>query len=172
MRHIHTEIEIQASRGRVWEILTDLGAYSAWNPLIPEACGEVRVGGVLHVQICPPDMSMSRYALRVTGVRPFQEFRWLGHFILPGLMNGDHRFVLEELSPNRTRLVQSETFTGLLVPVCGSWLVARMRRGFERMNEALKGRAEGITGASAGPSRRPEIGRSFSSLKDRATRVC
>jgi hypothetical protein len=34
MRLIDTAIDIHASAARVWSILTDFSAYSAWNPFI------------------------------------------------------------------------------------------------------------------------------------------
>ena len=44
MRQIHTEIIIQASAQRVWDVLTDFEAYPQWNPLITSVQGQARVG--------------------------------------------------------------------------------------------------------------------------------
>jgi len=40
-RHIHTEIPIQISPRRVWQVLTDFAAYPGWNPFIVslQGCG-------------------------------------------------------------------------------------------------------------------------------------
>jgi hypothetical protein len=43
--------------------------------------------------------------------------------------------------------VQDETFSGLLVPLYSRLRLARTRRGFDQVNEALRDRAE--NGASA-----------------------
>jgi hypothetical protein len=147
MRSIHTEIEVEASEDRVWDVLTDLTRFPEWNPLLPEARGEVREGESLDVCIAPPGMGRSRYRLKVLTVVPKREFRWLGHFLVKGLIDGDHRFLIEPLGNRRVRLVQSENFSGALVPIVGARLLKNMRRGFEMMNEALKGRAEGRAAA-------------------------
>jgi hypothetical protein len=63
--------------------------------------------------------------------------------MVPGLFDGDHRFVLTRFEPARTRLLQEETFRGALVPVFGGWIGAGARRGFEAMNRAAKARLEG-----------------------------
>jgi len=38
--HIATEILIQAPPTRVWQVLTDFGAYPQWNPFIVSLQGE------------------------------------------------------------------------------------------------------------------------------------
>jgi len=75
---------------------------------------------------------------------PEQELTWLGHFLIPGLFDGEHRFRLEPLGDNRTRFTQSEQFEGLLVPLLAKDLDTKVRQGFEAMNQALKTRAEGF----------------------------
>ena len=166
MRSIHTEIEVEASEDRVWDVLTDLPRFPEWNPLIPEARGEVKEGAHLRVCISPPGMGRSRYRLRVLTVVPKREFRWLGRFLVKGLIDGDHRFLIEPRGKHRVRLVQSENFSGALVPIVGARLLKNMRRGFDMMNEALKRRAEGAANGTAAadsmcaqwPGDGPEVG--------------
>src|SRR5688500_291863 len=52
--HMHTEIAIQATPERVWEVLTDFAAYPTWNPFIPHLAGRAAVGTSLDVQLQPP----------------------------------------------------------------------------------------------------------------------
>ena len=44
MKELRTEIEIQASDKRVWQLLTDFASFPQWNPFIRQAKGEVKVG--------------------------------------------------------------------------------------------------------------------------------
>jgi len=75
-------------------------------------------------------------------------FEWLGRLVLPGLFDGRHRF---ELVPDGdgTRLVHTERFTGLLVPLLKKSLDTKTIAGFRAMNTALKARAEARDVASA-----------------------
>lgn len=41
---IRTEIVIQASKEKVWSILTNLGAYPEWNPFIVSSKGSIEKG--------------------------------------------------------------------------------------------------------------------------------
>jgi hypothetical protein len=93
------------------------------------------------VRIAPPGGRAMTFKPTVTVVDPSLELRWLGRLLLPGLFDGEHRFRLEPLDGDRTRFVQSERFSGILVAFSGKGL-AKTERGFDAMNEALKLRVE------------------------------
>jgi hypothetical protein len=138
MLTIKSQIEINASAQRVWECLMNFNNYSRWNPMIPSITGEAKVGAKLQVRLTPPEMVHSNYVLTIQNIIPNVEFRWLGHFIFPGLMDGDHVFMINQLTPNRVLLTQSESFKGFLVPFLSPLLKKNMLKGFEQMNAALK----------------------------------
>ncbi len=81
---------------------------------------------------------------RVLAATPGRELRWLGRLLIPGLFDGDHSFVIEPTGPSSCRLVQGETFRGLLVAMFRKGLDATAE-GFNQMNQALKERANGST---------------------------
>ena len=80
--------------------------------------------------------------MKVLAVEPEREFRWLGRWLMPWLLDGDHRLLLCPLGEKRVRVIQTEEFRGFVVPFLGPWLVPNMRRGFEEMNRGLKDWAE------------------------------
>jgi hypothetical protein len=139
---LHTEIEIEATPERVWDILTDFPAYPAWNPFIPYISGPGTVGSRLDVQLQPPGGRGMRLRPAVLAAAPSQELRWLGHTGAPGLFDGEHRFRIEPLDADRVRFVQEERFSGLLAPLVLRFIERSTRQGFEGMNLALKARAE------------------------------
>jgi len=53
IRELRTEIEIDAPPERVWDVLTDFGAYPEWNEFITSIKGEPTVGSRLLVHIEP-----------------------------------------------------------------------------------------------------------------------
>ena len=142
MKELHSEIEIQASDTRVWQLLTDFSSYPQWNPFIRWAKGETKVGAQLEVHIQPSGASGMTFKPIVLKSEPNRELRWLGHLLLPGLFDGEYIFVIEILEANRVRFIQREIFTGLLVPLLSRGLDTDTRRGFEEMNHALKAQAE------------------------------
>ena len=142
MKELVSQIEIQASAQRVWQLLTDFGSFPQWNPFIRRAKGNVRVGERLEVNIQPSGASGMTFRPTVLKAESNRELRWLGHLLIPGLFDGEHIFTIEPLGTNRVRFVQREIFTGLLVPLFTKGLDTKTRRSFEEMNRALKVRAE------------------------------
>ena len=142
MKEIVTEIEIDASAEAVWEILVDFGAYPDWNPLIRSAVGEVLELKRIKIKVeLTPNRRMT-FRPTLLKVTPGQELRWLGRLMLPGLFDGAHAFLLNQVSATRTKLIQKERFTGMLVPIIWRFIAADTERTFHAMNKALKIRTE------------------------------
>ncbi|HVK23024.1 MAG TPA: SRPBCC domain-containing protein [Actinokineospora sp.] len=138
-KSLTSTVEISASPQRVWDLLTDFKSYPDWNPFIVRAEGTATVDTKLRNTLDNKGSTME-FTPTVLVADPGRELRWLGRFGLPGIVDGEHYFVIEEVTPGRTRLTQGETFTGFLVPVAGKFL--DVGSGFAAMNAALKARAE------------------------------
>lgn len=142
MRIIETEIEIAASRDRVWNTLTDLKSFPDWNPFITSIEGSLEPGLRLLVTIAPHGRKPMKFRPLVQDMEAGRKLSWLGHFLVPGVFDGRHEFIIAEQSANKLRFIHREEFTGLLVPLFWGSMEQPTRAGFESMNEALKQRAE------------------------------
>ncbi len=138
---IRTEVEIAAPASEVWRTLTDFADYQEWNPFITQISGELREGAELSVHLSLPEGRDHELHPRLLRCKAEEELRWRGHLLFPGLFDGEHFFRLVAVAPNRTRFVQGENFTGVLVRFAGR-TITRAARGFVYMNEALKRRVE------------------------------
>ena len=141
MKTLQATVDINAPVHRVWSVLSDVAAYPEWNPFIRRVEGTLQPGSRLTVRIEPPGGSGMTFKPTVQVVEPDRLLRWLGRLLLPGVFDGEHSLELQPLDGSRTRFIQSERFSGILVPLLGSALT-RTQRGFEEMNQALKARAE------------------------------
>jgi hypothetical protein len=137
---IRTEIEIDAPAERVFELLTDFARYPAWNPLVPEASGELRVGGRIHIRVVAG--REMRFHPVVVAFEPPRRLAWRGVIVNRLLFSGEHGFSIEPLGPERVRLVHGEVYTGLLVPFLAGTLNRDARSAFENFNRVLKEHAE------------------------------
>jgi hypothetical protein len=139
MKIISAAIEIGAPPMTVWTVITDLGHYPEWNPLFREASGEIAVGQRITLRsVHPANGRMMTVKPKIIVVEPGVELRWAAG--LPGIIGGEHSFALSTRRGG-TRLVQSETFRGLLAPFSGKTM-GNTSTSFRELNEALKKRAE------------------------------
>ena len=118
----------------------DFDCYPACNPFIRSIKGETRVGAELEVVIEASGRKPQTFRPVIVELDPERIFSWRGTLPIPGLFTGEHRFELSEQA-SVTRFLQSERFSGLLVPFVGGVLAAT-EQGFRAMNEELKARSE------------------------------
>jgi len=142
VKEVRSEIEISSYPESVWKILTDFGTYERWNPFINKIIGLPTEGSKIDIYIETPSGKSRKYSPRITKVKEGRELRWFGKSSLPGFLNAEHIFTIEELQPERVRFIQREVFDGLLTRVFGKGLDTDIRQGFQDMNDALKRRAE------------------------------
>jgi hypothetical protein len=138
VKELRTEIEFEGTPREVWEVLADLPAHGEWNPFITRIEGELRPGAKLDVRLEPEGERGITMHPTVLVAEPGRELRWLGHLLVRGIFDGEHRWLIEEAGPGRVRFTQNERLGGIMLPL----LWRRLRdggtsRGFRAMNEAL-----------------------------------
>jgi hypothetical protein len=138
VKTISDSIDIAASPMTVWAVLTDLASYPQWDPLFVRASGEIAAGQSVTLTTVQPGGRTMRVQPVILAAEPGAELRWTAG--LKGLIGGEHRFLLTPRGSG-TRLEQSETFSGLLVPLSGR-VLRRAQDSFRELNEAIRQRAE------------------------------
>ena len=93
------------------------------------------------MRIEPPGARATTFKPAVRAVERNRELRWLGRLLVPGIIDGEHSLLIEPREGGRSRFVQSERFSGLLVGFVKGTL-AKTEDGFEQKNAALKTRVE------------------------------
>jgi len=139
MTEISAATEIAASPQQVWAVLTDLASYPEWNPLFREASGQLTAGARVTLKsVHPANGRLMTVKVKVLAAEPATELRWASS--LPGIITGEHSFTLTAAG-NGTRLVQTETYRGLLARMSAKTLSAT-QAAFQALNQAIKQRAE------------------------------
>ena len=144
MKEVRSEIAINTYPERVWRILIEFGAYDQWNPFIKKIIGHPTERSKIDIYIEAPSGKNRKYSPRITKIEEGHELRWFGKSSLPGFLNAEHIFTIEEVQPERVRFIQREVFDGLLTRVFAKRLDIDILKGFQDMNDALKRRAERI----------------------------
>ena len=142
MRRLRRSIDIEAPPDVVWEHLTDFEAFPYWNPFIRRATGIVEEGQKIAVVLRILGKRRMGFEPTITKVQPGVELRWHAETVRQGILDVDRMFLLSASGPG-TQLTQGEDCSGLLAPVIRPLgLERQILRGYERMNVALKKRAE------------------------------
>ncbi len=139
---LHSEIDIDATPDRVWQVLSDFAAYPEWNPFITSADGEAAAGSRLTVRMQPVGARGVTLRPTVIEASPNRRLRWRGRIGVPGIFDAEHAFIVEARDGGGAHLSQTERFSGLLVPFMAKSLDRHTLPAFGAMNQALKHRAE------------------------------
>lgn len=141
-KEIKTQITINASPEKVWNILMDFESYPAWNPFITSIKGKALVGKKIKAQLNPPGAKGMSFTPKILALNTNKEFRWLGHLLIPGLFDGEHIFEITNNGNGTCTFIQREKFNGILIPIFKKMLDVNTLNGFNMMNAKLKELAE------------------------------
>jgi len=148
---IEIELLISAPVDVVWKTVTTFDEYSQWNPMMiqssVEGGGPAQKGSVLHNVMKPPGKSSTmKFNPTILVFEPNKELRWLGTLGCRGIFDGEHYFILQQVSERETKLTHGEKFCGCLIfSLCcctGPLLFNSTREGFHQWNMALKAKCE------------------------------
>lgn len=143
---LRTEIEIDASADRVWQVLADREEYPGWNPFIVRSTGDLVVGKTITNVLKDGDGKETTFTPELLEADPGKELRWIGKVWIGGIFDGEHSFTIEDAGQGRVRFVQEEKFRGVAVPFMKGWLESKIQPQFEAMNRALATRAQDPAG--------------------------
>lgn len=142
---IETSIIINSSIEHVKKTFLDFNSYSNWSIFLKsikskESNQSFEPGSQLEVELESKPGSITKMNPIVL-VNTTNEFKWVGKLPL-NLFEGSHKFEFNEIDSNKTEVIQTEEFSGLLKsPIL--WLVGESTiAGFKNFNEALKKQCE------------------------------
>jgi hypothetical protein len=144
LKTIETNIVINSTPDKIWDVLTNFEEYELWNPFMTKVVGNASLGSKIEVNIKTISGKNRSYYPIITKCETNKELRWKGKSFLPGVFDGERVFILEKSDDDKVSFSHKEIFSGLGVKLVGNKLDENLREGFVRMNEALKVRAENI----------------------------
>jgi len=138
---IKTEILINSSSQRVYEILTNLFEYEKWNPFIIKSEGIVGVGNRIKNTMKNGNKSIV-FKPKIVKADKEKEFAWLGSFGVKGIFDGYHYFQIKTIEEGKVLLVHGEIFSGILARLILNKIGNQTYHNFLMVNKALKEFAE------------------------------
>lgn len=135
-KSVHHEIGINAPIEKVWQTLTDMEAYTDWNPTMQLVEGEVKEGNKVKYLFTQEEGKSYEVASTVKKIIPHQLLNQNGG--ISGVLTFNHKYMLAEQG-GRTIMIIHEDYTGIGVHF---WNPAPVEKAYQRLNEALKDRSE------------------------------
>lgn len=140
MKTLHTEVGIGAPAHIVWDIISDVDGWSAWNPMM-KGSGKLGLGERLHIVVTGPGGKAMSLDPIIETLEVGREFRWRVRKLL-GLFDAEHGFRVVPEDVGRCRFEQFEVFGGLLGSAMYTRQAKALDTGFQAMNRMLKRTAE------------------------------
>jgi hypothetical protein len=139
---LKTSVDIGATPEQIWRLLTHFADYPKWNPYLRGIIGTLQVGKRLRVRMREPKGGVKIFSARVLKAIPAAELRWRRHFLIRGLFDREHTFIMVSNSVRGTTFIQRQEFSGVLASIAGRLVAKKTLAGLELMNAALKKAAE------------------------------
>jgi hypothetical protein len=140
---IRKEVVINAPPERVWAVIVDFPSYAQWNTQLAWLGGTAGPGAKLKLKLSAEGADPYEFAPSVSHWEPNVRFAWLARTGLPRVFDGEHFFELEPVEGGKTRLINRETYSGVLSMVMERQpMMAGAPAGFVKMNDEYKARAE------------------------------
>jgi hypothetical protein len=142
MATLKTSVDIGASAEQIWRLLTHFPEYPKWNPYLRGVIGPLEVGKRLRMRVRVPQGRVRIVTARVVKAIPAAELRWRRKFLIKGLFDREHTFIMVSNSIKGTTFIQREEFSGVLAPLMAPFVAKKALLGLNLMNAALKKAAE------------------------------
>lgn len=138
---IEHRMGIQAPAEIIWSQVSDIAAWSEWNPLYPRAEGALRIGGVLTLDVALPGETVRTLRPTIIDWVPNEQILWRAT-VFGTLLRATRYIEIEQLTAVGCIFANGELFEGPAAGFLPRRLRAAARAGFRVMGEAVKARAE------------------------------
>jgi hypothetical protein len=149
MPSLYAEIEIYASRRRVWQALVRKDQWLYWNTYLYDCDPKQRLEQGQEVSLSirrTPGEEETEFQPRITLMQPEVCLKWVSS--IPGFVN-ENVFQLQETGRDRTKYIHQENFSGLLTRAIFPFIRQEEQQGIRRMARELKRYAETPSSATA-----------------------
>jgi len=137
---IEHRLGIPAPASVIWQALSDLGGWSAWNPLYTKAEGELRIGEPLSVLETLPGRERAGLTYTVVDWVPDNQIL-LEAKERAGFVRRVRYMEIEKLSDEASIFSNGEDWWGRVAKWVPRARRRALRAGFEAMSEALRERS-------------------------------
>jgi len=144
MASYYTEIEINAPKHQVWQVLFQKNQWKYWNTFLFDCQSQVPFQQGKEVLLSLrrlPNEEETDFEALVTLIQPSVCLSWVSQ--IPGFRN-EYIFELQEIGLRRTKYIHSSRFSGILTRLFLPFIREDEKRGIHRMARELKRYTESL----------------------------
>lgn len=138
VKEISTEIIINSTPEKIWNVLVDFHNYSKWNPFIVNITGEPKKGEKIELQLHLKSGRNRTYHPNITKVEKLSELRWKGKLLSSSLFEGERILKIEKIDDKSVKFINKEVFSGIASSFTPKKMDSDIEESFQMMNTALK----------------------------------
>ena len=138
---IEKRVGVNAPSDRIWEILSDLENWHAWNPYETSLTGTLAFGSSISLTEALPGMAERQVQARIGDWQPYSQLVWAEK--RGWLFNAIRYYEIEELERGNCIVSTGVIFTGLRGELFHDKHRKTIRSAYEDIAEALRRAAEG-----------------------------
>jgi len=138
MASLYAEIEINAPKQRVWQVLFHKERWQNWNTFLfdRDSTQPFKLGQEVFLSLKRiSNEEETEFQPLITLLQPGICLSWVS--AIPGFRN-EYIFELQDIGLNRTKYVHKDTFSGFLTPVFLPFIRQDEQQGIKRMARELK----------------------------------
>jgi hypothetical protein len=132
---------VQTPAAPIWEMISDINGWGAWNPLYPKASGVVGFDARLDLTVAIPGEPPREIHPTIVDWTPNEQIIWRLS-MLGGLIRSTRYIETETLDNGNVIFSNGEIFEGRLQWLIGKKQQRAIKRGFVAFGEAVRDRAE------------------------------
>ncbi len=143
MQTIKTEIEINASPEKVWDIISDVERWHEWSPTINASEGKAKTGSTVDITMMSKEAGKDgpKYSPKIIQMDELKYFHWRAHMMAGFIFTNDKIIEIEKTDAG-TKVIHTETFKGLMAAAMKGQMAKGVPPMLNMMNKALKELAE------------------------------
>jgi hypothetical protein len=145
---IEHRIGVQCPAPVIWDMVSDINGWPAWNPLYPKAKGEVQFGAELELEVAIPGEKPRVIKPKVRDWTPGEQIIWTLQ-LMGGLIRSTRYIELETLDNGNCIFSNGEIFEGPLMGLIPRKTRRAIKAGFTNFGETVRDRAEAAWKAQA-----------------------
>ena len=140
---IEHRIGVQTPAAPIWEMISDIDGWGAWNPIYPKAEGKLGFGTRLTLEVALPGEARRTIRPVVREWTPNEQIIW-DLRLFGGLIRATRYIEIETLPNGNCIFSNGEFLEGPLVRFIGKRQRKAIKAGFTAMGEAVRDRAEAL----------------------------